>query len=232
MHQRKRKVSITQDTIKLNELCNINQAIALKGDKSLSIKSSNAQNQYYRLLDGRNISKYYINWSGVYLDYNIDRIHSCKTRTIFEADEKLLFRRVSSSLIFAYDNQQFYALNTIVVVTQKNHANVSLKYLLALLNSKLLNFIYVSEYKSTKKVFSEIQARSVGELPIKLISPEEQSIFIAIVDRIINEKKGNNDTSMGEREIDRLVYHLYGLTYDEVLIVDPQTPITREEYEN
>ena len=29
-----------------------------------------------------------------------------------------------------------------------------------------------------------------------------------------------------------MVYHLYGLTYDEVLIVDPQTPITREEYEN
>lgn len=29
----------------------------------------------------------------------------------------------------------------------------------------------------------------------------------------------------------RLVYHLYGLTYDEVLIVDPETPITREEYE-
>ena len=227
-----KKISITQDTIKLNELCNINQAIALKGDKSLSIKSSNAQNQYYRLLDGRNISKYCINWSGAYLDYNIDRIHSCKTRTIFEADEKLLFRRVSSSLIFAYDNQQFYALNTIVVVTKKNHANISLKYLLALLNSKLLNFIYVSEYKSTKKVFSEIQARSVGELPIKLISPEEQSIFIAIVDRIINEKKGDNDTSMEEREIDRLVYHLYGLTYDEVLIVDPQTPITREEYEN
>ncbi len=28
------------------------------------------------------------------------------------------------------------------------------------------------------------------------------------------------------------MYHLYGLTYDEVLIVDPETPITREEYEN
>jgi len=32
-------------------------------------------------------------------------------------------------------------------------------------------------------------------------------------------------------ETDRLVYHLYALTYDEVLIVDPETPITREEYE-
>lgn len=26
-------------------------------------------------------------------------------------------------------------------------------------------------------------------------------------------------------------YHLYGLTYDEVLIVDPETPVSREEYE-
>ena len=34
-----------------------------------------------------------------------------------------------------------------------------------------------------------------------------------------------------ESEIDRLVYPLYGLTYDEVLFVDPETPITREEYE-
>ena len=33
-------------------------------------------------------------------------------------------------------------------------------------------------------------------------------------------------------EIDLHVYKLYGLTYDEVLIVDPETPITREEYES
>ncbi len=35
-----------------------------------------------------------------------------------------------------------------------------------------------------------------------------------------------------DREIDLRVYHLYGLTYDEVLIVDPEIPITREEYES
>lgn len=34
-----------------------------------------------------------------------------------------------------------------------------------------------------------------------------------------------------ENEVDKLVYKLYDLTYDEVLIVDPETPITREEYE-
>ena len=41
----------------------------------------------------------------------------------------------------------------------------------------------------------------------------------------------NADTSALEYEIDNKVYHLYGLIYDEVLIVDPETPITREEYE-
>ena len=34
-----------------------------------------------------------------------------------------------------------------------------------------------------------------------------------------------------DQEIDLRVYHLYGLTYDEVLTVDPNTPIKREEYE-
>lgn len=35
-----------------------------------------------------------------------------------------------------------------------------------------------------------------------------------------------------ENELDKNVYHLYGLTYDEIIIVDPETPITREEYES
>ena len=34
-----------------------------------------------------------------------------------------------------------------------------------------------------------------------------------------------------EQEIDLLVYHLYSLTYDDILIVDPDTSISKEEYE-
>lgn len=44
-----------------------------------------------------------------------------------------------------------------------------------------------------------------------------------------------NDDPIGEvnkfeKEIDNIVYHIYELTYDEILIVDPETPITKEEY--
>ncbi len=225
---------IALKSIKLKDICNINQAIALKGDKSLSVKRDNPFGKYYKLLDGRNINRYSVTWTGEYLDYCLERIHSCKTKTIFEVPEKLLFRRVSANLIFTYDNNQYYALNTIVVVTLKGEKTISLKYLLALLNSKLLNFYYVTEHKSTKKVFSEIQARSVGELPIKLIAAERQEKLVGLVDQILNSKEDDTqaDTSTLENEIDKQVYHLYGLTYDEVLIVDPETPITREEYNN
>ncbi len=47
--------------------------------------------------------------------------------------------------------------------------------------------------------------------------------------KILAAKKA--DTGAWEAEIDFLVYKLYGLSYDEVLIVDPRTPISKEDYE-
>jgi len=47
----------------------------------------------------------------------------------------------------------------------------------------------------------------------------------------VKEKKHSADTLKEETTIDLIVYHLYGLTYDEVKIVDPEISITKEEYE-
>ena len=60
-----------------------------------------------------------------------------------------------------------------------------------------------------------------------------QTQLETLVSEILEKKKVNlaADTTSLENKIDFLVYHLYGLTYDEVLIVDPNPPFTREEYE-
>jgi hypothetical protein len=208
---------------KLKDICNLNQAIALKGDKSQSIKYENPEGEYYKLLDGRDIHKYSINWDGKFLKYDLNKIHSCKRKDIFELPEKLLMRRVSSSLIFTYDDRQFFGLNTLVVLTLKNKdSNFDLKYLLALLNSKLLDYIYNKKFKSTKTVFSEIQARSVGNLPIPKISQKDQKLFFDKAQEIIDLKKDDpgNETRALEKEIDQKVYELFGLTEEEVGIVE------------
>ncbi len=201
------------------EICDINQGIALKGDKSLSLKDINSTGEYYKLLDGRNINKYKLEWDGVYLDYDLDRIHSCKRKDIFESKEKLFFRRVSSSLIFTYDNLQYYALNTLIVVNKKDAKfGPNIKFILGLMNSKLMNYIYKNKFKSTKKVFSEIQARSVKELPIIITSLENETLMIDLVNQILDRE--STEQIELENKINELVYQLYDLTEEEIKIIE------------
>jgi hypothetical protein len=202
-------------------ICEVNQGIALKGDKSLSLKDAKENENCFKLLDGRNINKYLIRWDGDYLDYDLDRIHSCKRKDIFESAEKLMFRRVSSSLIFTYDNEQYYALNTLVIVNKiDNKVGPDLKFILGLMNSKLMNYVYSNKFKSTKTVFSEIQARSIKELPIPKVSTELEKEMVALSDKIISFKKSNTETAEIEAQIDQLVYQLYELTDEEIAIVE------------
>ena len=106
-----------------------------------------------------------------------------------------------------------------------------LKFILGILNSKLFDFVYKSVSKD-KKSFQRIILDNVKKLPLPPLETYKSNV-ISLVDNILNAKKSNPqaDTSKQEQEIDFLVYKLYGLTYDEVLIVDPETAITREEYE-
>jgi hypothetical protein len=64
--------------------------------------------------------------------------------------------------------------------------------------------------------------KPLSEIPIKKIPDDEQKSFIKLVDRILAAKRANPqaDTSALEREIDKLVYHLYGLTEEEIKIVE------------
>jgi len=173
------------------------------------------------------------------LAYDIKNIHSCKRTDIFEAKEKIFFRRVGDRLIATYDDAQFYALNTLVVITLKQHGNISLKYVLGLLNSQLLNFYYKTYLKSTKKVFSEIQARQLSQLPIRTIdlnNPSEKAIhdkLVSLVDRILElhkkkaafppsseREKIEREIAVTDEKIDDIVYGLYGITEEERELVE------------
>jgi hypothetical protein len=74
---------------------------------------------------------------------------------------------------------------------------------------------------------------NIKALPYPIIKSSQISQIESLVNEILSLKSSNTktDTSSLEQEIDRIVYHLYGLTYDEVLIIDPTPPFTQEEYE-
>ena len=110
----------------------------------------------------------------------------------------------------------------------------SIEVALAILNSKLATFYHFNHSpKATKGAFPKILVQDIKDFPLPCVSEEQKASITNLVNCILSLKSENTDadTSALENEIDQKVYHLYGLTYDEVLIVDPETPITKEEYE-
>ena len=104
--------------------------------------------------------------------------------------------------------------------------NVDSLYLLGVINSKLINF-FVKQTSTNTNITSKV----IASFPVIISNKEVEATISKFVADILYAKQKGHDTSTLESEIDHLVYRLYGLTYDEVLIVDPETPITREEYE-
>ena len=130
---------------------------------------------------------------------------------------------------FAYDSDGYFTTTTVYSIILKSNSILSYKYLLGLLNSKLLFYYHRKNSIPQANGFYRYQAIFINKIPIK--TSQNQEIVISLVEKIIKAKKDGIDSSILEKSLDIVVYHLYNLSYNEVLIVDPETPITREEYE-
>ena len=111
-----------------------------------------------------------------------------------------------------------YIANSVNNLTFQN--NYSPKILLALFNSKLLNLIFKATSTS-----SNVNGYEVDALPLPQLSEanaELQKEIISLADQILAAKKANSSvgTTAFENKIDELVYKLYGLTEEEIAIVE------------
>jgi len=95
-----------------------------------------------------------------------------------------------------------------------------MKYLSALLNSKMAQRQLFETAPKTGTGDLIISVQALEPLKIPIPTPEIEQPFITLVDKILADKKAGNDTSALEREIDGLVYGLYGLSDEEILIVE------------
>ncbi|HOA17877.1 MAG TPA: N-6 DNA methylase [Fervidobacterium sp.] len=97
----------------------------------------------------------------------------------YRASEKLIYRFICNTLVFAYDNKGRLTLNSANIVIP-NIPGLSIKYILAILNSRVALFFWKKNYNSFKVLKSHIES-----IPIPLISEREQSYIIDIVNQIL-----------------------------------------------
>ena len=133
---------------------------------------------------------------------------------------KIISPQRSHQNIFAYTEKEWVASADVYFITSKDKT-LSLKYILALLNSALY-FLWFYFRGKRKGDMLELYLTPLFQVPIKKIPLSQQQPFITLVSQILSLKKSNPqaDTSELEAEIDRLVYELYGLTPEEIEIVE------------
>ena len=137
-------------------------------------------------------------------------------------EPKILIRQTANRIIAAYDEDQWYCLKSGIIVQLPNKSEVQYLYLLALLNSKLMNFLYSDLVNEDVRIFPEVKPIQLFKLPIVVSQRQVQIVLENIVNKIITAKKCDRhaDTSGLEKECDRLVFQLYGLTEEEIKIVE------------
>lgn len=151
--------------------------------------------------------------------YNWTCLHRAREMGIFTSP-KIVVPQRSRRNTFAYNEDEWFSSADCYFITKANY-NISLKYVLALLNSKVY-YIWLYHKGKRKGELLELYAKPLSEIPIKLISPEDQELFIELVDEIILSKQDDSsaDTSSLENEIDQLVYKLYDFSQEEIDFVE------------
>lgn len=145
-----------------------------------------------------------------------------RSQEIFEG-EKIVAPQRSKTNTFGYNNIPWYASADVYFITSPKEG-YNLKFLLGVLNS---NIIYLWLYNRGKRKgeMLELYQEPLSHIPIPKITPKnkkELEQIEKIVDQILFAKKENNDsdTKNLEKEIDQLVYGLYGLTPEEIGIIE------------
>ncbi len=137
--------------------------------------------------------------------------------------ERILIRRIISRqfrVMATVTDQDFVNKKDIYVFKLNDTAFVS-KYLLAIINSRLISFLKTNASNSAKKDdFTQLTLGDIREIRIPKISVKSQMEYVKQADKIISLKTKGNDTNELENNLDLMIYKLYDLTDEEINIIE------------
>jgi hypothetical protein len=219
------RLSTGSSVVKLGDLAEIYNGIQTGNDKKF-ICYEKKSTKHHKVLTGSDIRKYYKKWGGKYVYYEPEVLHSNTRLNIFKTDEKIIIRQTSDRIIGAYDNEGYFSLASTFVIKQFNKL-ISYKSLLAILNSNLFLYIYRNINNEEGRVLPQIKKKHIFDLPIKLNFYQhpidelvEKILKITKEGDYLQNKNKKNYVSEYENQIDQMVYELYGITPEEIEIVE------------
>lgn len=200
-------------------------------------------NSGMKILLGEDMRAYNIEWNDTFVDISLKDIQ--RLVEFFNTKNLIYLRRVDKRLSASMSNEMFAFTKNIygIQITNKKY---NPKFILGLLNSKLLNFYYLKKFTTKKEdIFPEIQTYLYEQLPIPQINSTNRNLvdeLVNLVDTIlvikschteasaeVSQNINNRDISLNaqydkdtselQSQIDNLVFKLYNLNEAEIKLI-------------
>lgn len=172
--------------------------------EKLSTEKTEASEPIYT---GKEILPYVLKKPTKYIVYERANFQQVAKDEIYRAEEKLVYKFISNKLVFAYDDNKSLFLNSANILIPKI-PNMSIKTVLAFLNSELYQYLY-------SVLFAEIKILkgNLIELPFANISVQKDKEISSYVEKIIAGDKSQHN------ELQNLIYDVFEISEQQKMYI-------------
>ena len=210
-------------------------------DRKKYVSEKKLNRHYEPIVDGGNIHRFYLKEHTEYVSFVPEAIKSGGNESVYR-QTRIGIRQIGHVPIATIIPANIFGLNTLYNVYKKKEPDCHINFLLAFVNSKPNQFIWKKTHYDEKKTFPKIKKEAILSINIYNIdfsNPEEKKTYDSIVkfvDNLLKLNKQLQNTKLetqrkqlqraidhSERKIDELVYGLYGLTNEEIKIIESES---------
>ena len=173
------------------------------GDNKNKLKKRQ-DNDTEPIFTGKEIEQYRLKQPQNYIKYVRDEFQQVAKDEYYRASEKLVYKFISKRLVFAYDDSQRLFLNSANILIP-NVDGMSIKSVMALLNSDLYQYLYMSMYGELK-----ILRGNLEELPFPMLTKEQDVVLSSMVTDVLS---GDDNA---KENIQKFVYDLFNITNKQI----------------
>ncbi|WP_134391743.1 Eco57I restriction-modification methylase domain-containing protein [Flavobacterium psychrophilum] len=197
------------DCIKVDNICSVTFGLQTK-DKSTYVLENKVSEEWENCYTGSDINRFNLKESTLFFKNNPKEVKAGGSWNMdIHHSKKIVVRQVGNpEPIFAFDNFGYATLNTMYSIVVKDDT-FSYYYLLAILNSTLIKFYFLSKYSDGKQLFPKVKGFQLKELPIKNSSIENQKPFIEKVELMLSL---NKTLQQQQAKVINMSQRDYGLT--------------------
>jgi len=235
------KQKLDSQSISLGEILEIHEGVHSGNIREkLFLDKSSSKSCEKLLFKGVEIGRYFKKWGGKYINYDKNLIekkngeYANLGRKAYFENDKILVRRTGDKIIATIDDEKYIVSNNFFVLYNKDFLSQKLKAILAILNSRLGTWYFTAIQPRRGKLFAEIKINHLSQIPIHKDLNKSKLEKLVDSQLVLNEqikkssensnewKKIKDEIARTDKKIDEEIYKLYGLTEEEIKIVEKE----------